>query len=229
MDGLFRHVHDATIVALEANGVAVGEVARQVCCGALAAHAGDHGLACELARDNVRAFASGDGPVVVSSAGCGAMLRSYAELLAGEPQEAEARRLAARVRDVSEVLAERGPRPGRPLALRVAYDAPCHLLHAQRVSAAPLALLDAIPGLERVGLEGSERCCGSAGLYSLIEPALSQDVLALKVAAIRRAAPEVVATGNPGCLMQIGAGVLLEGLNVRACHPVELLAWSYRA
>lgn len=227
MDGLFSHVHDATILALGVNGLSTREVRGQVCCGALAAHAGAHGMAAELARENVRAFAATDGPIVVNSAGCGAMLKSYGDLLSGEPLEADARAVAARVRDVSEVLAELGPRPGRALALRVAYDEPCHLLHAQKIKDAPRALLEAIPGLEQVPLEGSERCCGSAGLYSLIEPALSQEVLALKVAAIRRAAPDVVATGNPGCLMQIGAGALLEGLNVSVRHPVELLAWSY--
>jgi glycolate oxidase iron-sulfur subunit len=227
MDGLFGHVHDATITALGANGVAVREVPGQVCCGALHAHAGAHGAAQDLARANVRAFGADGAPIVVNSAGCGAMLRSYGDLLVGDPLEADARRFAARVRDVTELLAECGPRPGHPLALKVAYDAPCHLLHAQKVADAPLRVLGAIPGLELVPLEGSERCCGSAGLYSLIEPEMSQDVLALKLAAIRRAAPDVIATGNPGCLMQIGAGAILAGLSIEVRHPVELLAWSY--
>ena len=225
--GLFGHVHQATITALEANGVAVHEVPGQVCCGALAAHAGAHQLAAELARENVRAFAAGTGPIVVNSAGCGAMLRSYGDLLIGDPLESDAREVSARVRDVSEVLAELGPKPGKPLPLRVAYDAPCHLLHAQKISSAPLAMLRAIPGLDQVPLEGSERCCGSAGLYSMIEPGMSGEVLALKLAAIQRAAPDVVATGNPGCLMQIGGGLLLDGQPVRVMHPVELLARSY--
>ena len=243
MDGLFGHVHDATIVALAANAVEVREVPHQVCCGALAAHAGAHDLALALARENVRAFATVDGPIVVNSAGCGAMMKSYGDLLADDPLAADARRVATRVRDVSELLAELGPRQGRalhvhadagprtgePRPLRVAYDEPCHLLHAQKVAAAPRRLLDAIPGLALVPLEGSERCCGSAGLYSLIEPAMSQDVLAAKIEAIRRAAPDIVVTGNPGCLMQIGSGVLLAGLAVGVRHPVELLAWSYTA
>jgi len=228
MDGLFRHVHDAPITALAANGIGVAEVKGQRCCGALAAHAGADQLALELALGNVRALARTEGPIVVNSAGCGAMLRSYGELLAGDPLAADARAVSARVRDVSEVLAEAGPRPGHPLPLRVAYDAPCHLLHAQHVAAAPLQLLHAIPGLEQVPLEGSDRCCGSAGLYSMIEPAMSAQVLDRKLDAIAQAAPDVVATGNPGCLMQIGAGLLLDGLATRAMHPVELLAWSYR-
>lgn len=229
MDGLFSHVHDATIECCEANGIGVQEVEGQVCCGALAAHAGAHDLAGHLARENVRAFAGTDGPILVNSAGCGAMMKSYGDLLARDPLEADARRVAARIRDVSEALVDRGPKTGNRLPIRVAYDAPCHLLHAQKISAPPLRLLAAIPGLEIVPLEGSERCCGAAGLYAMIEPEMSRDVLAHKLDAIRRAAPDVVVTGNPGCLMQIGSGLLLDGQHAVACHPVELLAWSYRA
>lgn len=229
MDGLFRHVHEAAAVALEANGMRITRVPGQVCCGALAAHAGDRTRAKALARENVRAFdAAAPGlPVITDSAGCGAMLKSYGTLLAGEPVAEAARAFSARVRDVSEVLAEQGPRPGAPLPLRAAYDAPCHLLHAQKVADAPGRLLAAIPGLELVPLEGSDRCCGSAGLYALAEPELSQAVLATKLDAIERAAPDVLTTGNPGCLMHIGAGAMLRGLGVEVRHPVELLAWSY--
>ncbi|HEY2806179.1 MAG TPA: (Fe-S)-binding protein [Gemmatimonadales bacterium] len=229
-NGLFGRVHDATISTLAHNGVKVGEVHGQVCCGALAAHAGAHDFAKRLARENVIAFARSDGQIIVNSAGCGAMLRSYGDLLAGEELEGEARIVASRVRDISEALAELGPAKGmRPLSFRVAYDAPCHLLHAQKISSAPLVLLDAIPGITRVALEGSERCCGSAGLYSLLEPGMSREVLRIKLDAIRRAAPDIVVTGNPGCVMQIGAGLLLDGQETRVCHPVELLAWSYQS
>jgi len=230
MDGLFGHVHDATIRTLAVNGIGTVEVTRQVCCGALAAHAGRDDLARALARENVRAFgAAAPGTVVVTnSAGCGAMLKAYGEWLAGDPLEAQAHAFAARVRDVSEVLAERGPVPAGPLPLRVAYDAPCHLHHAQRVTAEPLRLLAAIPGLEVVTLEGADRCCGSAGLYSLIEPDLAQAVLAPKLRAIAESGADVVATGNPGCLMQIGAGLLLAGMDVDVRHPVELLDRAYR-
>ena len=227
-NGLFDHVHRATITALAGNGFRVTEVQGQVCCGALAAHAGADRLAHALAEENVRAFAKTDGPIVVNSAGCGAMMRSYGAVLAGTPLEADARAVADRVRDVTEVLAGAGPRAGGPLPLRVAYDAPCHLVHAQRVTDAPLQVLRAIPGLELVPLDGSDRCCGSAGLYSMVEPAMSSDVLAVKLDAIGRAAPDVVATGNPGCLMQIGGGLLLDGQAVTVAHPVELLAWSYQ-
>ena len=230
MDGLFGHVHEATIRALAMNGVAVREVPGQVCCGALAAHAGDAAAARAAARTNLLAFdAVAPGlRIVTNSAGCGAALKAYGEWLADDPLADRARAFAARVRDVSEVLAERGPRRAGALRLRVAYDAPCHLLHAQRVADAPLAVLAAIPGLELVALEGSDRCCGSAGIYSLLHPELSHEVLARKLDAIAAAAPDVVATGNPGCLMQIGAGALLGGLDVTVCHPVELLDRAYR-
>ena len=230
MDGLFGHVHAATIRALAMNGIAVRAAPGQVCCGALAAHAGDEVAARDAARANVLAFdAAAPGlPVVTNSAGCGAMLKAYGDWLADDPLAERAQAFAARVRDVSEVLAERGPRRSGPLPLRVAYDAPCHLLHAQHVADAPLALLAAIPELELVPLEGSDRCCGSAGIYSLLHPDLSLEVLGVKLKAIEAAAPDVVVTGNPGCLMQIGAGALLAGLDVAVHHPVELLDRAYR-
>ena len=229
MQGLFGHVHAATVRTLAINGILTLEVPGQVCCGALAAHSGDMEQAVELARANVRAFeaAAPDAPIVTNSAGCGAALKAYGEWLAADELAERAQAFASRVRDVTEVLAERGPlRPGS-LPLRVAYDAPCHLLHAQKVAAAPLAVLGAIPELELVALEGSDRCCGSAGIYSLLHSELARDVLGVKLSAIAAAAPDVVATGNPGCLMQIGAGALLAGLDVEVRHPVELLDRAY--
>ena len=139
--------------------------------------------------------------------------------------------MGAKVRDVSELLAAAGPRPGAPLELDVAYDAPCHLQHAQRVHDAPLAVLRAIPGLELRLLPGSDRCCGSAGIYSVLRPAMARAVLSSKIEAIAAAEPRprVVATGNPGCLMQIGAGLIAAGLDIAVAHPVELLDESYGA
>src|SRR2546422_240454 len=136
---------------------------------------------------------------------------------------------AARVRDVTELLAARGPRPGAPLDRRVAYDPPCHLLHAQGVAEAPHRLLGAIPVLQLVATPDAAQCCGSAGLFTLVEPAMSRAVLAPKLASLREAAPQVVATGNPGCLMQLGAGLAAAGIAAAARHPVELLDESYRA
>ncbi|HJR50568.1 MAG TPA: (Fe-S)-binding protein, partial [Gemmatimonadales bacterium] len=225
MDTLFRHVHDATRRTLEYNGYRVVEVAGQTCCGALHEHAGDRAAAVALARHNLAALADSADYVVTNSAGCGALLKDYGHLLDDETAE----RLAEKVRDVSELLAAAGPRPGAPLDLDVAYDAPCHLQHAQRVHEAPLAVLRAIPGLRLQLLPGHDRCCGSAGIYSVLKPGMARAVLASKIETIAAADPRpaVVATGNPGCLMQIGAGLLAAGLDTRVVHPVELLDWSY--
>ena len=113
------------------------------------------------------------------------------------------------------------------MPLRVLYDPPCHLLHAQRIAEAPERVLGSVPGVERVRHADAELCCGSAGTYAFAEPGVANEVLALKVEAIRRAAPDVVVTGNPGCIMQIGAGLRVAGLKIPVAHPVELLDWSY--
>ena len=224
MEGLFSHVHDATIRTLEVNGYAVGEVPEQVCCGALHEHAGLEDDARRLARLNVAAFGHGDEPIVVNSAGCGAMLKEYGHLL-----DAGGARFAARVKDVTELLAARGPRPGAPIDATVAYDPPCHLLHAQRIADPPERVLRAIPVLRLVKLPDAEQCCGSAGLFTLVEPAMSRAVLAPKLETLAEARPQVVATGNPGCLMQLGAGLAAAGVPAVARHPVELLDESYGA
>jgi len=224
MEGLFAHVHDATIRTLEVNGYAVREVPEQVCCGALHEHAGLEHDARRLARLNVAAFGDGDDPIVVNSAGCGAMLKEYGHLL-----DASGARFAARVKDVTELLAARGPRPGAPIDATVAYDPPCHLLHAQRIAEPPERVLRAIPVLRLVKLPDAAQCCGSAGLFTLVEPAMSRAVLAPKLETLAEARPQVVATGNPGCLMQLGAGLAAAGVSAVARHPVELLDESYGA
>jgi glycolate oxidase iron-sulfur subunit len=225
MDALFAHVHAATRRTLEANGYRVVEVEGQGCCGALHAHAGDHAGATALAEANLLAFQGADF-VVVNSAGCGALLKDYGHLLDSPAAAA----FASRVRDVTELLAERGPRPGAALDREIAYDAPCHLQHAQRVHEAPLAVLGAIPGLRLRLLPGFDRCCGSAGIYSMLEPAMSRAVLEDKITTIAAADPRpaTIATGNPGCAMQIGAGLRAAGLEIEVRHPVELLDESYR-
>jgi glycolate oxidase iron-sulfur subunit len=228
MQGLFGHVHQATERTLAANGYRFVEVPGQGCCGALHAHAGLHREAQELARANVAAFeAAPDAAIVVDSAGCGAMLREYPRLLVGDSLAQAAARFAARVADVTEALAARGPKRGGPLPLAVAYDPPCHLLHAQRVAEAPLRVLEAIPELRQVRHAEADLCCGSAGSYSLTQPALSRAILQRKIEALAQARPDVVATGNPGCIMQIGAGLRAVGLDLPVVHPVELLDRSY--
>jgi len=226
MDTLFRHVHEATRRTLEVNGYEVREVAGQTCCGALHEHAGDRDGARVLASRNLAALVDSADFIVVNSAGCGALLKDYGHLLGSDRAEA----LARKVRDVSELLADAGPKRGAPVELDVAYDAPCHLQHAQRVQQAPLAVLRAIPGLRLHLLPDSDRCCGSAGIYSLLHPAMARSVLDAKIRGLELAEPRprIVATGNPGCLMQIGAGLAAAGLPIRVAHPVELLDRSYR-
>lgn len=225
MDVLFRHVHDATRRTLEANGYTVVDATVQ-CCGAPHEHAGERRGAGALAALNLAAIPEDADAIAVNSAGCGAMLRDYGHLLGTEP----ARRFAERIRDVTELLARAGPAAGAPLPLQVAYDAPCHLQHAQRVHAQPLAVLAAIPGLTVHLLPGHDRCCGGAGAYSLLQPELSRQVLAEKIAALHNGVTlDLVATGNPGCIMQIGAGLRAAGLDLPVVHPVELLDRSYAA
>jgi glycolate oxidase iron-sulfur subunit len=227
MDVLFRHVHDATRRTLEANGYQVVEASGQHCCGAPHEHAGDTTSARRLAARNVAALADTADFVVLNSAGCGAMLRDYPHLLG----DASSERFAAKVRDVSELLAEAGPVAGGTVERTVAYDAPCHLQHAQKVHAQPIAMLRSIPGLTLRLLPGHDRCCGGAGAYAMLQPEMSAAVLADKIAIIRDATPrpEVIATGNPGCIMQIGAGLSAAGLDIPVVHPVELLDLSYAA
>ena len=230
MDSLFDHIHEATRRTLAANGYRVIEVPGQVCCGALHEHAGDRADAEALARRNVAAFAKAAADadfIVVNSAGCGALLKDYGHLLG----DAGAQAFALKVRDVSQLLAAAGPREGGALPLDVVYDAPCHLQHAQRVHAEPLALLGAIPELRLRLLSGSDKCCGSAGIYSMLHPAMARAVLDRKIVELADATPRpaFVATGNPGCLMQIGAGLRAAGLLIGVVHPVELLDWSYAA
>ncbi len=231
MDGLFNQTNRATSRVLAVNGYAIVNAPGQQCCGALHAHAGDLDNARNLARRNITAFErSGAEFIAVNAAGCGATMKEYGHLLKDDPAWHErAAAMGSRVRDVSELLAAAGPRQGGPLPIRVTYDAPCHLQHAQRVTQAPLSVLAAIPGLELVPLHDSDQCCGSAGIYNLIEPETSDAVLAPKLANIKAAGAPFVVTGNPGCLMQIGAGLIRSGTSTRSIHPIDLLDASYAA
>lgn len=231
MEGLFAPTNRATARTLGVNGYQVTPARGQGCCGALHAHAGDDEGARRLARRNIEAFErSGADYVCVNAAGCGAMMKEYGHLLAGDPAWRDrAARVASKVRDVSELLAAAGPRPGGPVRLRVAYDAPCHLLHAQRIASPPLDVLRAIPGLELVALVESDVCCGSAGIYNLVEPETSDLVLRRKLENIAASGADIVTSGNPGCLMQIGAGLARAGSRVAVVHPVDLLDLSYAA
>lgn len=235
MRGLFSHTNASTERVLQANGFRVCESGKQSCCGALHAHAGDLDTARSLARKNIAAFEqSGADFIAINSAGCGAMIKEYGHLLHDDAAwHDRAVAISAKARDISELLvhggAASGTQKGASLPLRVTYDAPCHLMHAQRVTAPPLAVLSSIPGLQLVPLTDADQCCGSAGIYNLIEPETSDAVLAPKLARIAESQAAFVATGNPGCLMQIGAGLMLSGSDTRAVHPIDLLNASYTA
>lgn len=235
MDGLFRHTNEATARVLAANGCVSHPVRKQVCCGALHAHAGDVETARALARQNIDAFAAGSeaeipSTIIINSAGCGALLKEYGELLKHDPAYTHRAHLfSQRVRDVSEYLAEIGPRPGAPVDRKVTYDAPCHLYHAQRVYQAPQQVMQAvIPDLDFKPLEGMADCCGGAGTYNLSEPEMSGRILAEKIARVRATGADLLVTANPGCQMQLGAGARLMGAECRVAHVVELLDESYR-
>ncbi len=238
MAGLFGHVQRATRRVLTRRGYRERHAGEQVCCGALHAHAGRLAEASALARRNIEAFERVDVRwIVVDSAGCGAALRDYPVWLADSPEwEPRARAVAARVRDVTELVAgggswqtgaeEGGADPegaGRRHALRVAYDAPCHLLHGQGVREEPLEMLRRIEGVEVEPLGTMESCCGGAGLYNLAQPDLADRLLEPKLEEIRSGRFDVLATGNPGCIMYIGAGLKRAGDRLPVMHPVELV------
>ena len=230
-EGLFSRVNQATARVLEVNGFATRAPAKQGCCGALHAHAGDIAGARQLAEQNLEAFkAHDDLPIITNAGGCGAMLASYAHLFAGdEPFAERARAFSNRVRDVSQQLAMTGIKMGAAIGSDgVTYDASCHLINGQHAGDAPLEMLKAIADLKFVPLTGSDRCCGGAGVYNLMEPELSAAVLDEKLNRIRESGAATLATGNPGCHMQIGAGAMLAGCSLEVCHPVELLDESYR-
>jgi glycolate oxidase iron-sulfur subunit len=228
-EGLFARVNQATRRVLEVNGSEVREPPAQVCCGALHAHAGDLEGARALARKNIDAFADADALIVTNAGGCGAMLASYAHLFDHDEQYAErARKFSARIRDIGQQLQAIAFRNGANIGFeRTTYDASCHLLHGQHAADASLQMLWAIPDLNFTMLNGSDVCCGGAGVYNLMQPELSDEVLAEKLSNIEQSGAKLLATGNPGCHMQIAAGARLAGIPLRVCHPIELLDESY--
>jgi glycolate oxidase iron-sulfur subunit len=217
----------ATIRVLQRAGRDVELPAGQGCCGALNAHGGDLPRALELARRTIAAFETSEAaPIVVNSAGCGAMLKDYAHQLRDDPAWAErARAFSARVRDLTEVLTASRPLPMRhPIRQRVAYQDACHLAQAQRIKEPPRALLRQIPGLELVELREPNLCCGSAGVYNVTNPNEAGALRDRKVDHIRWSGAELVVTANPGCLLQLRAGLARDaGTKVEVKHLAELL------
>ncbi len=222
----YGDVHTATARVLTRLGVAVVDVPSQRCCGALHAHAGERDDAKRLARQNIAAFqAAGGDAVVVDAAGCGAHLKAYGHLLEDDPAWRErAAAFAAKVRDVTEYLASLdGAAPLGRLRLRVTYQEPCHLAHAQRITAEPRALLHRVEGLELVEMAESDVCCGSAGSYNLQQPELADALLARKVDAILATGANAVVSANPGCMLQVQSGLADRGQRTPVLHIVEVL------
>jgi glycolate oxidase iron-sulfur subunit len=224
MPELFGAVNAATVRVLAHNGFEVIVPRSQGCCGALHAHTGDLGYARSLARRNIEAFdTQGVDAVIVNSAGCGAALRTLEQWLPGEGAA-----VSDRVRDVSEFLDEVGIRPPEQrIEARVCYDDPCHLVHGQRVGSAPRNLLQQIPGLELQSHDDPTSCCGAAGIYNLTHREMSRAVLDRKMRSLCAADPDYIATGNPGCLIQLRVGAKAAGLRSEVVHPVELLDRAY--
>jgi glycolate oxidase iron-sulfur subunit len=204
----------------------------QGCCGALHAHAGEPAMARRLARATIEAFERADvEAIVVNAAGCGAHMKAYEHLLRADAAWAgRAAAFARKVVDVTEFLA-RAPLAGPlgPLPLRATYHDPCHLVHGQKVRSAPRALLRAVPGLELVELEEAEMCCGSAGIYNLTEPAMARRLLDRKMAYVEATGAAAVVTANPGCILQLAAGLRARGRAAEVLHVVEVLDRAYAA
>jgi glycolate oxidase iron-sulfur subunit len=232
MSSLFSHVNEATKRVLEINNCKTSVPTAQVCCGALHAHSGDLEQAKAMARRNIDAFSDNENkPIITNAGGCGAMLYSYGHLLADDPDYSErAASFSKRIRDIGQQIKAVGIQLGAIVPVgTVTYDTSCHLIYGQHASEESLGMLKLIPEIEFVPLEGSEMCCGGAGIYNLLETEMSTGVLNEKLKHIKDTNAQILATGNPGCHMQIAAGAQISGMKgLRVCHPVELLDESYR-
>ena len=228
----FADVNKATVDVLAAEGCTVDAPSAQGCCGALALHAGNIDQARELAQHNIEVFERANvDRIVVNAAGCGSSMKEYGDLFHDDAAWAErARAFSAKVRDVSEVLMEIGePRAKRhPINARVVYHDACHLAHAQGVRAEPRALLAAIPGIEVLTPAESEICCGSAGIYNLVQPEAAEQLGERKARNIAPLKPDVIAAANPGCILQIAAAGRRLGYHWKIVHPIELIDHSIK-
>jgi glycolate oxidase iron-sulfur subunit len=230
MRAAFADTNAATARVLARNGVEVNVPVDQTCCGALHAHAGARDDSRALARRNIAALEGLDvDAFIVNAAGCGAHMKEYGWLLKDDKKWRErAERFASRVRDATEYVAALGlvARPGA-MRVRATYDDPCHLLHGQKIKDQPRELLRAIPGLELLPLVEADMCCGSAGTYNVTQPALSKALLDRKVEHIVASGASMVVTANPGCQMQIDAGLRAARAKVPVVHVMDLLDRAY--
>ncbi len=227
---LFPETNAATVRVLSQNGCEIVIPKTQGCCGALSLHSGRLSEARDFARSNIDIFKSYDvDAVIVNSAGCGSTMKEYGDLLKNDPSyTSRAEELSKKTKDVMEFLADIGLQGElKELRLRVTYQDACHIAHAQRIKSHPRKVIKQIPGIEVVELPESDLCCGSAGIYNLTEPEMSERLLERKISKLKETGAQVLVAGNPGCLLQIGMGIKHHGLNIKTVHPIELLDWAY--
>jgi glycolate oxidase iron-sulfur subunit len=223
MNSMMGSINRSSVRLLTAAGYDVIVPQEQICCGALANHAGLRETAGNMARTNVAAFdANQVDAIIINAAGCGAMLKEYPLLIDG------AETFSSKVKDIAEFLVSTRifERLKIPVERRVGYDDPCHLIHGQGVKNEPRKLLKAIPGINFVEVEGADQCCGSAGIYNITQNELSMEILDRKMEKIQKAGIDILATGNPGCMFQFRYGAKKCGMKLEVVHPVELLARS---
>jgi glycolate oxidase iron-sulfur subunit len=229
-DEMFRGTNRRTVLALATNGYDVVIPEARVCCGALASHAGEARTAERLAAQTMETFSHLNlDAVIVNAAGCGSNMKEYELQLRHDPRRREAGAAFSKtVSDASEFLAREGLRPpSQGIRLRVAYQDPCHLAHGQRILQQPRDLLRAIPGIELVEMKESDWCCGSAGVYNLTHPEIAEQALSWKVENIVHSGAQVIASANPGCILQIGMGLQRLGKDIPVVHVMDLLGWAY--
>lgn len=232
-DLIFSDINRDTVEVLAQNGCEVVTPPEQECCGSLHAHNGELELARQLARKAIQQFPPGDFDAIITNAGgCGSHLKHYSKLLAHDPEYAkEAKIWDSKVKDIHEWLMEigvRAPQKANGAVTTVTYHESCHLCHGQKITSQPRQLLRGIPGLKLVELPESSWCCGSAGIYNIIQPEMANELLERKLKHIQSTGAEIVATGNPGCLLQVLNGARQKNMPLRVVHPVTLLAEAYR-
>jgi len=227
----FARLNEATIRVLQRNGCEVVVPADQGCCGALHLHSGLRGEARKLACRNIDAVLGGGfDAIITNAAGCGSTLKEYGELLDDDPEySAKAKQFSGLMRDITEFLASiELNRNMRPVNATVTYQDSCHLAHGQKIRSAPRQLLAAIPGIRFQEMRGADICCGSAGIYNVVQNQMSMQILAHKMENVNASGADIIATANPGCMLQLEAGVRLHGKKQRVLHVVELLDLAYK-
>lgn len=227
----FSKTNAATARVLAENGCEIIVPGGQGCCGALSVHSGRLSEGRDYARKLIDCFESTDADaVIVNSAGCGSTMKEYGEILADDAEYSEkAEKLAGKTRDIMEFLSEIGLTGElRELNLSVTYQDACHLGHAQRIKEQPRSILRRVPGLRFAEMAEASLCCGSAGIYNLVQPEMSRSLLDRKISNLKDMGVDYITAGNPGCLLQIEKGIKKLGLGIKTAHPVEILDWSYR-